>query len=320
MTKKIVFLDRATIPSHISIKSPAHDCYWVDYDMTEESQIIERAKDAHVIVTNKVVLSAATILQLPTLEHIAVIATGYNNVDVEACKSLKIAVTNTPGYSVTSVPEHTLAMIFALRRHLFAYREATQKGAWQQSPFFHAYLEQTLDLNKARLGIIGGGDLGKATAKLANALGMEVVFSDRKGQPVSGKTGYLSFSEVIKTSDIISLNCPLTKDTENLISLTEFKQMKPSALLINTARGGLVNEKDLVTAIKEKLIAGAGFDVATIEPIASDNPLLSIIDQPNFILTPHVAWSSDSALKRQSEIMIDNIDHFFEGKTLNRIF
>ncbi|MGH1484628.1 MAG: D-2-hydroxyacid dehydrogenase [Cellvibrionaceae bacterium] len=319
MAIKIVFLDHSTIPSHITIPAPAFDCEWINYDLTNTEQIVDRAKDAEVIVVNKVLLSADIIKQLPQLKHIAVIATGFNNIDISACKQRGIAVTNTPGYSVNSVPEHALALIFALRRHLFAYQYSMQKGEWQDSPFFHGYLEQTLDLNNTQLGIIGGGDLGKATAKLASALGMKVVFSDRKNSAVSGKPNYLPFDELLKTSDVISLNCPLTKETENLITLTELKQMKQNALLINTARGGLVNEADLAIAINDNLIAGAGFDVASEEPIKADNPLLSLLDKPNFILTPHVAWSSDSALKRQAEIMIDNINQFSKGVHLNRV-
>ncbi len=319
MTATIVFLDKATIPPHIQFNTLEVEHEWKEYDLTTSEQIISRCKEADVIIVNKVVLDAETIAQLPQLKHIAVIATGYNNIDIEACKARGIAVTNTPGYSVTSVPEHTLALIFALRRHLVAYQNSMKQGNWQNSPYFHGYLTQTLDLKNAQLGIIGGGSLGQATATLAKAIGMNVVFSERKGEVNTQKSGYLPFEELIQSSDVISLHCPLTPSTQNLIALDEFKKMKASALLINTARGGLVNEQDLVTALKDKLIAGAGFDVATVEPIQEDNPLLALLDLPNFILTPHVAWSSDSSLQCQANMLIDNINHFFKDSELHRV-
>ncbi len=319
MTSTIVFLDKATIPSHIRFNTPEVEHEWKEYDLTSPERIIPRCKEADVIIVNKVVLEEEVIAQLPRLKHIAVIATGYNNIDIEACKSRGIAVTNTPGYSVTSVPEHTLALIFALRRHLFAYQHSMKRGDWQKSPYFHGYLTQTLDLKNSQLGIIGGGSLGQATATLAKALGMRVVFAERKGKTKVQRPDYLPFDEFIQSSDIISLHCPLTPETENLIALDEFKKMKPSALLINTARGGLVDEQDLVTALKGGLIAGAGFDVASAEPIQENNPLLTLLDEPNFILTPHVAWSSDDSLQCQADMLIDNVNHFFKGSELHRV-
>ncbi|MFT5419769.1 MAG: glycerate dehydrogenase [Candidatus Endobugula sp.] len=319
MKPKIVFLDRATIPSHIGFKPLRVDHEWTNYELTSPSQLIGHASDADIVITNKVVLGADVIKQLPTLKHIAVIATGYNNIDIGACESNGISVSNTPDYSVTSVPEHTLALMLALRRHLFAYQANVREGAWHRSPYFHAYVGQTFDLKGARLGIIGGGSLGKATAALAQAIGMEVVFAERKGSKNGQRDAYIPFDELIRTSDVISLHCPLSAATANIISMDELKLMKPHALLINTARGGLVNERDLAQALKDQLIAGAGFDVASMEPLAEDNPLNDIFNLPNFILTPHVAWSSDSALQCQADMVIDNIGHFLQNKPLHRV-
>ena len=319
MTTKIVFLDKGSIPSHISFKKMSHLHQWIEFDATASEDITARCINADIVITNKVVLTAETIAALPTLKHIAVIATGFNNVDVDYCRAHNISVSNTPGYSVTSVPEHAFALIFSLRRHLFGYHNSVMKGDWTQSAHFHGYAAQTFDLKNAQLGIIGGGSLGQATASMGRALGLKVVFADRKNQAPSHRPTYLGFDELIGSSDIISLHCPLTAATENLISLAEFKKMKPSALLINTARGGLVDEKDLVVALNEKLIAGAGFDVATSEPIARDNVLLSLKDNPNFILTPHVGWSSDSSLRCQADMVIENIEHFLEDKPLNLV-
>jgi len=323
MKPKIVFLDHATIPSHIEFKPLGVDHDWTNYALTSPAQLIDHARDADIVITNKVVLNAEAIKQLPSLKHIAVIATGYNNIDTEACKASDISVSNTPDYSVTSVPEHTLALILALRRHLFAYQASVRAGEWQQSPYFHAYLDQTFDLKGARLGIIGGGSLGKATAALAQAIGMEVVFAERKGNQNQSqrkiKDAYIPFDELIRSSDVISLHCPLSPETANIISMNELTLMKPHTLLINTARGGLVNEHDLAQALKDHRIAGAGFDVATVEPLTEDNPLNTILDLPNFILTPHVGWSSDSALQCQADMVIDNISHFLQNKRLNRV-
>lgn len=319
MSTKIVFLDKGSIPAHISFKKMGRQHQWVEFDKTTSADIIARCIDADIIITNKVVLTAEIIAALPALKHIAVIATGFNNVDTKYCKAHNISVSNTPGYSVTSVPEHTFALIFSLRRHLFAYHNSVMNGEWTQSPHFHGYLAQTFDLKDAQLGIIGGGSLGQATAAMGRALGLKVVFADRKNQPPSNKSTYLSFDELICSSDIISLHCPLTPETENLITLTEFKKMKSNALLINTARGGLVDEKDLVVALNEQLIAGAGFDVATSEPIPKDNPLLSLKGNPNFILTPHVGWSSDSSLQCQADMVVENIESFLEDKPQNLV-
>jgi glycerate dehydrogenase len=319
MSTKIVFLDKGSIPAHISFKKMSHQHQWIEYDRTSPKDIVERCIDADIIITNKVVLTAEIIATLPTLKHIAVIATGFNNVDIEYCKSHNISVSNTPGYSVTSVPEHTFALIFSLRRHLSAYHNSVMNGDWTQSPHFHGYLAQTFDLKDAQLGIIGGGSLGQATAAMGRALGLKVVFADRKNQSPSNRSTYLAFDELISSSDIISLHCPLTTATENLITLTEFKKMKSNALLINTARGGLVDEKDLVVALNKKLIAGAGFDVSTSEPIPKDNVLLSLKDNPNFILTPHVGWSSDSSLQCQADMVVENIECFLEDKPLNLV-
>ncbi|MGH1439667.1 MAG: NAD(P)-dependent oxidoreductase [Cellvibrionaceae bacterium] len=322
MNTKIVFLDRATIPPHIQFKALKHAHEWLNYDLSSTTECVDRARHADIIITNKVVLDAQTIEQLPQLKHIAVIATGYNNIDLDSCQANGISVSNTPEYSITSVPEHTLALIFALRRQLFAYQSNVKNGAWQQSPYFHAYLGQTFDLKGARLGIIGGGSLGKATAALAKAIGMEVVFAKRKNSPPDQNnmsSEYVAFEELIRSSDVISLHCSLNEETANIISMQELQQMQAHTLLINTALGGLVNEEDLAQALKQKLIAGAGFDVASTEPLQSNNPLVDILDLPQFILTPHIAWSSDSALQCQADMVIDNIEHFLQNKSYNRV-
>jgi glycerate dehydrogenase len=319
MTHKIVFLDKATVPEHIQFKPLDFDHEWLNFDLTSVDQIVDRAKDADTIITNKVPLDQSVIQQLPKLKHIAVCATGYNIIDVATCSENNIVVTNTPDYSVTAVPEHALALILALRRHLFAYQHSVRAGDWHKSPFFHGYLSQTFDLKGARLGIIGGGSLGTAMAALAKNVGMEVVFAERKGQAASYRPAYIAFDELITSSDVVSIHCPLTEDTRDLIALNELAAMQTHALLINTARGGIVNEADLVTALEQGLIAGAGFDVATEEPIKNDNPLLTLLEYPNFILTPHIAWTSDASLQCQADILVNNLEQFYQGTPVNRV-
>jgi glycerate dehydrogenase len=168
-----------------------------------------------------VIISSEIVAQLPKLKHIAVIATGYNNIDIEACRLRHVAVSNTRGYANTSVPEHVLAMIFSLGRHLPRYHQSVRDGSWQQSDYFHHYLAPIKDLASSQIGIIGSGDLGRGTAVLAKAMGMTVVYADRKGCASSGKTGFLPFEQVIADSDVISLHCPLSEDTRNLIALPE---------------------------------------------------------------------------------------------------
>jgi len=319
MTQKIVFLDRASVPAHVDIRPPSFEHDWQNYDNCKEDEIVGRAKNADIIVTNKVPLSADTIAQLPNLKHVAVYATGFNIIDIDACRKRNILVTNTPDYAATAVSEHAMALVFSLRRHLFAYRQSVADGVWNQSPFFHGYIAKTFDLKGARLGVIGGGCLGQGIAALGKGIGMDAYFSDRKGSVHSNRAGYLPFDEIIETCDVISIHCPLNDETRNLIDLDELSRMKKEALLINTSRGGIVNESDLVTALQRGLIAGAGFDVASIEPLKDDNPLCQLQRSPNFILTPHVAWTSESSLNDQADILTNNIEKYYEGTPVNSV-
>jgi glycerate dehydrogenase len=210
------------------------------------------------------------------------------------------------------VPEHTFALIFALRRSLTAYRSAVQSGRWQESGQFCFFDYPIKDLAGSTLGIIGDGALGKATADIARALGLKVLFSSFKGRD-DMEMLYTPFDKVLEESDIITLHCPLTDDTRNLIDDVEFARMKRRPLLINTARGGLVNEAALVRALTSGLISGAGFDVVTQEPLPADNPLNGILNHPAFILTPHVAWASEEAIQTLADQVMDNITAFVDG-------
>ncbi len=315
---KVVFLDRATIPSHIHLPHLPFEHLWVEYDTTAPSQVLERIYDAAIVITNKVELKGDLLTQLSDLKLIAVSATGYNNVDIEACRKSHIAVTNIQGYATQSVPEHVIAMMFALRRNLFAYHQDIANGEWQRNGQFCFFTHPINDISGSTLGVIGRGALGQATAELAKAIGMNVLFAERKGE-TRCRTGLTAFEQVLQQSDVLTLHCPLNEDTHHLIGQRELKTMKSSAILINTGRGGLVDEQALVEALTEQIIAGAGVDVFSAEPADMSNPLLANMSLPNLLLTPHVAWGSDSSITRLAEILIQNIAAFERGERLNRI-
>ncbi|CAM5369533.1 D-2-hydroxyacid dehydrogenase [Thauera mechernichensis] len=313
---KIVFLDRETIAPQIRLRSPAFAHELVVYDRTAPDQIVERLAGASIAITNKVPLSAAVLAQLPALRLIAVAATGTDCVDKAYCQQRGIAVANIRGYAVNTVPEHTFALMLALRRNLVAYRDDVLAGEWQRSGQFCFFNHAIHDLRGARLGIIGEGVLGQRVADIARAFGMVPLFAARKGRTGAGSL-YTPWDEMLATSDIITLHCPLTPQTRGMIAMPEFRAMVRRPLIINTGRGGLVDEAALVQALDEGLIAGAGFDVADGEPPAADSPMMRIAARPNVILTPHVAWASDEAQQALADQLIDNIEHFVAGSPRN---
>jgi glycerate dehydrogenase len=317
MTKQIVFLDRETIAPQTILRRPNFAHSWVEHRRTSPEQVLERlANGTNIVITNKVSLRADALAKLPALELIAVAATGTDVVDIGYCREHGITVCNIRGYAINTVPEHTFAMIFALRRNLIAYREAVKRGRWQESEQFCFFDFPIRDLHGSTLGIIGEGTLGQRVAEIGKALGMRTLFAAHKGRTGLGPL-YTPWEEVLETSDVITLHSPLLPETRNMIAMPEFRVMKRRPLLINTARGGLVSETDLVVALREGLISGAGFDVLTKEPPDKDQPLLELLEMPNFILTPHVAWASDEAMQALADQLIDNIDSFVRGEPRN---
>lgn len=305
----IVFLDRATIAPQVELRRPAFPHRWIAFDRTEPHEIIERAREASIVVVNKVKLTAETIAALPKLKLVSVSATGTDNVDKTACAARGIAVRNVVAYAVHSVPEHTFALILALRRQLFAYRAAVADGAWQRARQFSFFTYPISDLAGSTLGVVGRGAIGQSVAKLGEAFGMRVLFAGRKGQ-ARVDAPYTPFDEVLAEADVLTLHCPLTPETRNLVGAAELARMKPTALLINASRGGLVEETALVEAVRNGTIAGAGFDVATVEPPPADHPYMSLLDHPAFILTPHTAWASDQAMQALADQLIDRMESF----------
>ncbi|WP_281630768.1 D-2-hydroxyacid dehydrogenase [Vibrio sp. St2] len=314
----IVFLDRATIPTHIELPHLPFDHQWIEYDFTSPELVVERLKNAHIVITNKVVLDAAVLRQLPDLKLIAVSATGFNNIDIDYCREQNIAVTNVQGYATQSVPEHVIGMIFALKRNLMGYHNDIAKGEWQRNKQFCFFTHPIGDVAGSTLGVVGSGALGQATAALAKAIGMQVIYAEHKGAHHCRK-GYLPFEQVLMMVDVLTLHCPLNEQTHNLIGRHELAQMKPGSVLINTGRGGLVDEAALVEALKRGTIAGAGVDVFSQEPADDSNPLLANMSLPNLLLTPHVAWGSDSSIQNLANILMDNITAFHQGQEQNRV-
>ena len=310
MTHRVVFLDRTSLKA--KVRKPARASEYVEYDKTSVDEIVPRLAGADIAIVNKVPMRGPTLEQLPKLKMIAVAATGYDVIDVAYCKAHGIAVANIRNYAVHTVPEHAFMMILALRRNLLAYRRDVENGGWNKSDQFCFFTHDIGDLHGSTLGIVGEGAIGQGTAAIGRAFGMRVLFADHPPPKMEGVT-FTPHDQVLAESDVISLHCPLMPSTRNLIDLAAFRKMKRNALLINTARGGLVDEGALIQALDEGLIAGAGFDVLTVEPPKDGHPLLDV-RRSNFILTPHIAWASDGAMQFLADQLIDNIDSWASGK------
>ena len=263
MSEKIVFLERNTFNNEF--RRPGFDHEWTEYGETDAGEVVERLRDATIVICNKLALREDVLSQLPGLKLIAVAATGTDNVDLDYCRTHHIAVCNTRGYAVNSLPEHALMLMLALRRNLVAYRDDVKAGRWHTARKFCLLDHPIGDLRGTVLGIVGFGTLGRAMAGLGRAIGMEVIVAERK-IATSAREGRRSFSDVLQSSDVLSLHCPLTEETKNLIGAGELSQMKRDALLINTARGGLIDDQALLDALKSGRIGGAGIDVLRVEP------------------------------------------------------
>jgi glycerate dehydrogenase len=316
--QRIVYLERESVIANVRRPAFAHD--WVEYAKTTPAQVVERLQGCSIAIVNKVPLPAAAVDALPDLKMVAVAATGTNIVDLDACSRRGIVVSNIRGYAEHTVPEHVLALMLALSRNLVAWRDSVRAGRWQQAEQFCLFDHPISDLHGATLGLVGSGSLGNGVARLAEAFGMRVLRAEHKGSTTT-RPGYNEFSEVLRTADVLTLHCPLTSETHGLIGEAELRSMKPGALLINTARGGLVDEAALIRALRERWIAGAGFDVITAEPPPPGHPMVAreLLALPNFLLTPHVAWASRPAMQALADQLIDNIEAFVAGEPRNRV-
>ena len=311
----IVVLDRDTLVNRPFDFDFPHTLS--SYGTTEAHETLERIRGADIVITNKVVISAQAFAENPQLKLVAVTATGVNNVDVEAAKQNGTAVCNIRAYGNESVAEHAFMMMITLMRNLPAYQRDVAAGLWENSPFFCHLGAPMRDLNGKTLAIFGRGNIGQTLATYAQAFKMNVVFVEHK-HAETVRDGYVSFDEAVRTADALSLHCPLTPETANMIGEAELQQMKPGAILINCGRGGLVDEAALVAALKYGQIGGAGFDVLTQEPPRDGNPLLKA-RLPNLIVTPHIAWASQEAANRLFDILLDNINRFVAGNPQNLV-
>ena len=291
---------------------------WQAYEATADAQVAERIATATVAVSNKVRIDDAAMSHAPHLRLICIAATGTNHVDLDAARRRGIAVCNVPGYATASVVQHVFALILALSTRLPDYQQALRAGRWQQASQFCLLDYPIREISGKTLGIIGYGALGQAVARVAEAFGMKIMVAHyREGQPNAGQTR-LPLQELLPQVDILSLHCPLTPETRGLIGAAELALMRPDALLINTARGGIVDEAALAVALCQGALGGAGVDVLTQEPPAQGNPLLAA-NIPNLILTPHIAWASREARQRLVDEVAANIRAFLQGETRHRV-
>lgn len=289
---------------------------WRFYDFTVDEDVMGRIQDAEIIITNKVKINNTHLSQAKKLKLICIAATGTNNVDLQAAQNLGIPVTNVTNYATPSVAQHVFCLMLSLFIRIGEYRQAIHDHRWQNSPFFCLLDYPISELSGKTLGIIGYGVLGKAVAALGEAFGMKVLVAERRGEPPS--EGRVSFNHVLEQSDVVSLHCPLTDDTRNLIDRDELALMKQSAVIINTARGGIINEQALADALRAGQIAGAGVDVLSEEPPVNGNVLLDL-NIPNLIITPHIAWASVESRQRAVNEIAFNITAFLKGEKRNRV-
>jgi len=285
------------------------------FDRTPPDLVVERARDAEIVLTNKAVLDARAIEALPKLRYIGVLATGYNIVDVAAARRRGIPVCNVPEYGTASVAQATFALLLELTNHVGHHAQTVRQGRWSASPDFCYWETPLIELAGLVLGIVGLGRIGRAVARIAQAFGMEVQAFDCAVPPgtVEG-VRMVALDTLFATSDVVTLHCPLTADNQGLVNAERLAQMKPSAMLLNTARGGLVVEADLARALEEGRLAGAGLDVLCVEPPPADHPLLRA---PNCIITPHVAWATRAARARLIQAAAENVRAFLAGEPTN---
>jgi len=286
---------------------------WTLYDYTDSAQTADRIRNAEIVVSNKVIIDERCFAQAKKLKLVCVAATGTNNIDLAAAKKHQITVCNVRAYATHSVVQHVFALILSLSRKLPEYTRLVDEGAWQKSPIFCLLDYPIQDLYGKTLGIIGYGELGKAVESVAKAFGLNTLIA--QGSAPQGTASRVQLQTVLQNADIVTLHCPLTEETRGLIGEAELRLMKPEAILINAARGGIVDEAELVKALEDKQITGAGFDVLTKEP-PDDNPLLRY-KKPNLIITPHIAWASALARQTMLDEIAQNIRAFRQGAARN---
>ncbi len=283
------------------------------YERTPAQAVVQRAAHAEIVLTNKTLLTRTEIAQLPQLQYIGVLATGYNVVDIQAASERKIPVTNVPAYGTQSVAQMVIALLLELTRHVGLHAQGVRDGRWSHQADFCYWDKPPIALESLTMGIVGLGAIGQTVAKLAQAFGMQVLAYQRHRKPIAG-IKWVDLDSLFEQSDVVSLHCPLTPETKHLVNTQRLALMKSSAFLINTSRGPLVDEAALADALQSGQIAGAGLDVLSVEPPKMDNPLFQL---ENCFITPHIAWATQTARQRLLEVAVANIQGFLEGRWQN---
>mgnify|MGYP006332064913 CR=1 FL=1 len=315
---KIVVLDGYGLnPGDLSWKGMEALGELVVYDRTSPSEVMERSANAEVLITNKTVITAEHMAALPQLKYIGVLATGYNVVDIDEARHRGIVVTNIPAYSTASVAQMVFAHVLNITQRVAYYANENAKGRWTNSIDFCYWDTNLIELEGKKMGIVGLGNIGQATARIAQAFGMEIlVFTSKEQSALPEGMKKVTLDELFAQSDVVSLHCPLTPDTKEMVNAARLRTMKPSAILINTGRGPLVNEQDLADALNEGRIAAAGLDVLSVEPSVFGNPLFNA---RNCFITPHIAWATKEARTRLMDIAVNNLKSYQEGNVINNV-
>lgn len=317
---KITMLDYKTLGNDVDL-SPLKDLNYdfKIFDLTSKEQMIERCQSCEVIIINKILITEDILKQCKNLKLICLTATGTNNVDLAAAKKYGVAVCNVAGYSTDSVTQHTFALLFYVLEHLKYYDEYVINGGYTGSSTFTHLSKPFWELNNKTFGIIGLGQIGKKVAAVAKAFGCNIIYHSTSGKNSNNEYKQVSLEELLKTSDIVSIHAPLNKNTENLIDYQKLSLMKKSAIILNTGRGGIINEADLCKIIDEDKIFGAGIDVISKEPIDPESPYLTVKNRDKLIITPHIAWATIEARNRVISEVIENIKAFKNGEYRNRV-
>lgn len=335
MVYKIVFLDRETFPKSAIIPRPSVDHHWIEYGLTESDQILDRIRDADIVLTNKTAIRADVLQKCENLKLIVLTATGYDHIDLPVAKKRGIVVCNCLHYGTPSIAEHTLMLMMNLSRNAYRYMRSVEKGGWQKTKNFCIFDYPVFELKGKVLCIFGRGATGCEVARLAKAFGLKVYFADRKRsgkqsgsqskkQSKKLREGYIAFDDALKMADIISLHLPLNEETHFLFSHREFEMMKPSVFLVNVARGQIVDQEALVAALKEKKIAGAALDVIDKEPPTIEIEKHSLLkeiadDRFNLIVSPHVAWLGSQSIATLLGQCMENIEQFHKGTPVRMV-
>ncbi|MEE1922108.1 NAD(P)-dependent oxidoreductase [Pseudomonas sp. 148P] len=317
MTEQIVFLDDDGLAPSTRLKRPDFEHKWLQYPYTHPDQVLEHLQDATIALTCSVPLRAEHLRQLPKLKMISLALTGRDIVDVDYCDAHGIEVSSVPGYAANTVAEHSLAMILELFRRPAAFTRLMRQVHAGQAPHQNIYFNHRVrDIRDKRLAIIGSGPIALRLAHLARALGMQVLFEDRGGKRRGSDCRPLG--ELLESCDVLSINCPLTPETYNLIDAEHLALMKPDAVVVNTGRGGVINEAALIAALENGQLGGVALDVVEHEPLHPSNPLFTLIERDDFLLNPHIAWSSEDAMQQLMDGAVDNISDFVNRSSVNR--